>query len=303
MDGIAASGCRPAEPFGGSGRFGSTDADQALWSHRCSWEDLLAPVEEGAGARSMLEVGRAWTKQWTATWRFAGSEVTCPVRDLAAMPMAGSQPVRRFSWRTSQRHRPGLQYLVSTGRHHGFESLEEARLLLALDFAGDLVDVASQPFRLRFAATAGWWAHTPDFLAATRTGTWLLDVRPADRVGDDDRVRFAAAAEVALACGWRYALVRGWRPNVLTTIDALSSQRRELADRLGLQAALLAATASGPRRFGELAEQTVAPPVARAHLLQLLWHRQLGIDLTQPLTDAALVWTAGTAGTTEGGSR
>jgi hypothetical protein len=33
---------------------------------------------------------------------------------------------------------------VSTGRHHGFESLEEARLLLALDFAGDLVDVLTQ---------------------------------------------------------------------------------------------------------------------------------------------------------------
>jgi hypothetical protein len=30
--------------------------------------------------------------------------------------------------------------LVNTGRHHGFESLTEARLLLALDFAGDLVD-------------------------------------------------------------------------------------------------------------------------------------------------------------------
>lgn len=26
--------------------------------------------------------------------------------------------------------------MVSTGRHHGFESLEESKLLLALDFAG-----------------------------------------------------------------------------------------------------------------------------------------------------------------------
>jgi hypothetical protein len=46
----------------------------------------------------------------------------------------GCQPWRHFGWRTRQRHRPGLQFLVSTGRHHGFESLEEQRFLLALDF-------------------------------------------------------------------------------------------------------------------------------------------------------------------------
>jgi len=68
--------------------------------------------------------------------------------------MTDTDPIRCFSWQRGQRHRPGLQFLVSTGRHHGAESLEEARLLLALDFAGDLVDVVSQPMRLRFG-TAG----------------------------------------------------------------------------------------------------------------------------------------------------
>ncbi|OLZ51563.1 hypothetical protein BS330_27185 [Amycolatopsis keratiniphila subsp. nogabecina] len=49
--------------------------------------------------------------------------MTCSIRDLASMPLAGCEPVRRFSWRRGQRHRLGLQYLVSTGRLHGFESL------------------------------------------------------------------------------------------------------------------------------------------------------------------------------------
>jgi hypothetical protein len=31
--------------------------------------------------------------------------------------------VRGFTWRAGQRHRPGLQYLLATGRMHGFESL------------------------------------------------------------------------------------------------------------------------------------------------------------------------------------
>ena len=71
------------------------------------------------------------------------------------MPGEQGGPVRWFSWQRAQRHRPGLQYLVSTGRHHGAESMEEARVLLALDFAGDLVDVVSQPLRLRFTTAPG----------------------------------------------------------------------------------------------------------------------------------------------------
>ena len=72
-----------------------------------------------------------------------------------------------------------MQYLVSTGRHHGAESMEEARVLLALDFAGDLVDVVSQPLRIRFTTTAGKSrVHTPDFLAVTPVGH-LADRRTA----------------------------------------------------------------------------------------------------------------------------
>lgn len=178
---------------------------------------------------------------------------------------------------------------MSTGRHHGFESLEEARLLLALDFAGDLVDVLGQPVRLRYFTREGPREHVPDFLAFTRAGRWLIDVRPAARVASEDVVAFAATAEVAAAVGWRYAVVTGWRPHVLTTLDTLSSQRRPLSDRLGMVDALMTAVADRPRSFGEVAAQTVAPAVARAYLLHLLWHRRLGIDLGAPLGDATLV--------------
>jgi hypothetical protein len=205
------------------------------------------------------------------------------------MPATGCEPVRRFSWRRAQRHRAGLQFLVSTGRHHGFESLEEARLLLALDFAGDLVDVLAQPLRLRYVTAEGPREHIPDFLAYARTGRWLIDVRPAARMAREDLAAFAASAEVALTLGWRYVVVTGWKPHVATTLDALSAQRRALTDRLGLMAELLAAVAAGPRPFGELAARTVAPAVARAYLLNLLWHRRLGVELGYPLGDASLV--------------
>lgn len=183
--------------------------------------------------------------------------------------------------------------MTGTGLHHGFESLEEARVLLALDFAEALTQVICQPFRLRFTTADGAGEHIPDVLAVASGGVWLIDVRPAARIGEPDRVKFAASAEVALACGWRYLVVAGWRPHVIATLDTISSQRRPLADPLCLQEVLLGAVSQGTRSFGDLVAGTVAPPVARAQLLHLLWHRRLSIDLARPLADATLVHPAG----------
>lgn len=190
--------------------------------------------------------------------------------------------------------RPGLQYLVSTGRHHGFESVAEQRLLLALDFAGDVSDVMSQPFRLRFATGDGWRVHIPDFLAITRDGGLLVDVRPAGRIAAGDRVCFAASAETAVACGWRYLVVTGWLQPALSTVDALSAQRRGLTDPLGVVPVLLNAARCGPVAFADLVAAASLPVVARGHALHLLWHRRLGVDLAQPLTDRAWVWPVST---------
>ena len=263
-----------------------------IWSHSCGWEELCLPeVGDGERAGRELSCGPGWTSRWTAGWRLSGTEVTCAVRDLASLPVVGAEPVRRFTWQARQRHRPGLQYLVSTGRHHGFESIQEQRLLLVLDFAGELVEVCSQPFRLRFQTRSGWREHVPDFLVWSRRGTWLVNVKRPGGIGDHDRVCFAAADEAALVVGWRHVVVAGWRANVLGVLDALSAQRRALDDRLGLQGELLAAVAAGPQPFGELVAATSLPVVARAHALHLLWHRRLSVDLAQPLTDRSVVFS------------
>lgn len=171
-----------------------------LRSERCGWLDLADRFTDLDDERHQLRLVENWARQWTVAWRESGGEVTRPAQGLSAMPRLGCEPMRGFSWRRGQRHRPGLQYLVSTGRLHGYESLEEARLLLMLDFAGDLVDVLSQPLRLRYQTRDRWRAHTPDFLAYTRAGRWLIDVRPASRVHGEDRVAFAAAAEDPTRC-------------------------------------------------------------------------------------------------------
>ena len=151
------------------------------------------------------------------------------MQDVIREPSLRSDPIRGFSWKRDQGHRPGLTFMVSTGRHHGTESTEEARVLLALDFAADVTGVISQPFRLRFDA-ARQRVHTPDFLVETPGATWLLDVRPEPLIEDKDLESFAAAAEMALACGWHYRIAARWRENAWAALDAFSSQRRGLSD-------------------------------------------------------------------------
>jgi hypothetical protein len=246
----------------------------------CTVLDLDSGVDQPAGE----------VRRWSVSWRTADGVVVCPVRDVSAFDLVGVVPVRRFSWRTGQRHRPGLQFMVSTGRHHGFESLAEQRLLLALDFAGAVCGVLAQPFRLRFTVASTVREHVPDLLAVSAGGVWLFDVRPAGRVKPEDLDGFRAAARVADDAGWRYAVVTGWRSQVMSTVEDLSAQRRPLQDPLGLQGQLLdAAAAAGSVPFGRLVASTSVPAIARAHALHLLWHRRLDVDLGAPLSDATAV--------------
>jgi hypothetical protein len=261
------------------------------WSGTCTVIDLATclPLDQ-----EQLPVPADWDRRWTLSWRAADGTVSGPVRTGGAVPIHLMQPVRGFSWATGQRHRPGLQFMVSTGRHHGFESLAEQRLLLVLDFAGQVRLVLGQPVRLRFTAGSRTHEHVPDVLAVTRNATWLFDVRPADRVRPKDVLGFAATARLAVELGWRYTVVTGWRPHVLQGVEALSAQRRPLHDPLGVQQQLLQVTR--PQPFGELAASSSMPAVARAHLLHLLWRRRLEIDLRKPVGDATLVRPTPTSG-------
>jgi hypothetical protein len=172
-------------------------------SDRCGLDELFLAYGTGDAERGRLALHAGWPQRWTATWQSAGGEVACAAGDLDSVPLDGCKPVRRFSWRRRQRHRPGLQFMVSTGRLHGFESLEERSLLLALDFTGMVEEVLPQPFLLRFGTAAGQFRrHVPDFLAVFRDGSrWLFDVRPAELVEEEDATCFTAAAEAALEAG------------------------------------------------------------------------------------------------------
>lgn len=264
-----------------------------VWSHICTLDDLVAPYTVGLAAAERLETRPGWTRRWTTAWKASRAEVICPVQELAAFPALTSAPVRGFTWRPQQRHRPGLAFMLATGRMHGFESLAERRLLPALDFLGEIEEVLAQPFKPRFITADGAEDHTPDFLVLLPGTAALIDVRPSHLIKEKDRVKFAAAEWAAAAAGWRYMVVTGWRRHVATGSDALSARRRPMADRLGLHRELLELVAERPRQFGELTETASLPAVARAQAVHLLWHRRLAVDLARPLGDAAWICPVG----------
>lgn len=96
---------------------------------------------------------------------------------------------------------------------------QQARFLLALDFAGEVTDVVSQPFRMRFGGSVRERPHTPEYLVRTRTSAWLIEVRPAELTFGEGRESFAAAAELARVCGWEFAVVGEWLPHTMMTLD------------------------------------------------------------------------------------
>lgn len=270
-------------------RLTATVPSSPAWSDACTLEDLAVLDTGFTDYAQALDLNNAWPVRWSTTWKFGQTPITSPVRDLDKVDLRRSVPVRRFTWRTDQFHRPGLEYLMATDRHHGFESHEEERLLLVADFAAGLVEALCQPFRLRFFSEGKAIRHTPDFLLVTESGLFLIDVRPTDRIKPEDALKFAATAEVALSAGWQYGVVAGWRQHVWTNVDALSAERRPLQDVLATQSQLREAATQCPLPFGELVEHCRIPAIARAHAIHLLWHRRLGVDLSGPFGDASLV--------------
>src|ERR1022692_2254366 len=116
---------------------------QPVRSDCCGLDEMFLAYVPGEAERARLELGPGWTRRWTATWQGSGGGGigVSLVRDGGPVLVGGSEPVRRFSWGRRQRHRPGLQFMVSTGRLHGFDSMDEQAPLLALVSPGALEDV------------------------------------------------------------------------------------------------------------------------------------------------------------------
>jgi hypothetical protein len=77
-----------------------------------------------------------------------GQETRVALDRLRSTDLDGCRPVRSFPSYRDQRNYPGLYWSATTGGHIGYESWVERSHLVALDFASEVVAIASQPFWL-----------------------------------------------------------------------------------------------------------------------------------------------------------
>jgi hypothetical protein len=66
---------------------------------RLSGFDRPGAKDGGVLAFPVVDDGMDGARRWTARWKTAGADVTCPVRELAGVPATASVPVRGFIWR------------------------------------------------------------------------------------------------------------------------------------------------------------------------------------------------------------
>jgi len=161
---------------------------------------------------------------------------------------------------------------------------------MALDADPEVAGVAAQPMWLRWTAESGRLVrHAPDYFARRADGTAVvIDVRPDQRIGDQDAAVFAATARLCAQVGWEYQRVGELGAVHAANLRWLSGYRHprfaqpELAVRLG------EVFAEGAPLLGGAA--AAEDPVAVLPVLfGMLWRGELTAELERDLLGPAML--------------
>nr|WP_329231586.1 TnsA-like heteromeric transposase endonuclease subunit [Streptomyces canus] len=148
----------------------------------------------------------------------------CPVEDVA--------PVRGFRSNKGDRSFAGWYYAVTTGGHVGYESWLERDRPILLDFAPDVVGIASQPFWLHWREEAEKRRHAPDYFVRLADGrARVVDVRAEDDVDERTAEAFAATERACSAVGWEFAHVGVPDPVFMANLRWLARYRHRWCGR------------------------------------------------------------------------
>ncbi|MFJ1834462.1 TnsA-like heteromeric transposase endonuclease subunit [Streptomyces sp. NPDC088175] len=199
-------------------------------------------------------------------------------------------PVRGFRWNKGARSFAGWYYAVTTGGHVGYESWLERDRLILLDFAPDVVGIASQPFWLHWREEGEGRRHAPDYFVRLADGrARVVDVRAEDQVDERTAAAFTATEQACSAVGWEFAHVGVPDPVFMANVRWLARYRHgrcgrdaDVAERL-----LEVFRQPGPLRAG--AEETGDVLRVLPVLFHLLWSGALRADLGGDLLGSGTV--------------
>lgn len=209
--------------------------------------------------------------------------------DAAGCAFEDVAPVRSFPSFRGQRNNTGWWWCGTNRRHVGFESWLERDHVIRLDFAAEVVGLASQPFWLTWDDGRRGRRHAPDYFARLADGTGLvIDCRPAGRIKPADAAAFAATERACAEIGWRYELAHEPDPVRMANLRWLAGYRRDRCRRVDIAAAALE-RAVVPHRLLDLAQVLGDPLATLPVIFHLLWCSELETNLSLPLHENSVV--------------
>jgi hypothetical protein len=214
----------------------------------------------------------------------------CPVAEAAELAIAELVAIRRPGVYRGQRNMPGFYWSSTISRRLNYESVRELWVLMQLDLDPKVVAIATQPFRLHFAAGRN---HVPDVAAELTDGTKVIvDVTTELRLEKKPELQqsFEATRRACNSVGWTYRLVRDTDldPQYIANLQWVASFRRPLHDT-GLVEPLKTLCRK-PITVADLLERCEADA---AEVQPVLWHLvargDLVVEMHRPLSEETIV--------------
>jgi hypothetical protein len=216
---------------------------------------------------------------------------------LGAQPMEANRPVRQFFAWPGKRNYEGLWWSSTTRSMIAFESLLERQALTVFDHDPAVVAISAQPFALLWPrSTTGPTFHIPDFFLRLADGSGcVIDVRPASRIDRSAEEQFTRSRSETARAGLDYKIFSGLEQPALATLTFLAGYRFDRCRPAASLTHQLVARFAEPTPLGRGADaiatgQGMLFSEILVGLYFLLWHQQLRLDLTQPLTLGSAVW-------------
>lgn len=157
----------------------------------------------------------------TVEVKYDGRVCDIDAEQVSGLELSRIAPIRISKAYPGRENYSGVYWSATTGRHHWFESLYEKTALSVLDRDPDVVDIATQPFKLRWGRLG--MMHFPDFLIRRSDGSqFIVDVRPRRRIKARDAELFAITAAWADSLEMDYRLfadltkVQDWNIRLLS---------------------------------------------------------------------------------------
>lgn len=221
------------------------------------------------------------------------------VAELGGIRFESCVPIRTFPAYRGRRSRQGRYWFSRSQSHVRFESRFEMTALMVLDFVGHATAVSSNPFWLLWPTGTTPVRHAPDFFVRRRDESVLIvDVKPAQRMTDKDRVQHDWTRAVCGELGWDYQEFTELNVVLERNLRLLSGYRHPRFAPPDDSGALIAAQARAAGENGvRLPELIDAAALCTgltadqviAAVYHMLWNAQLHVDLNHPLTWNATV--------------